>query len=98
METTFYRIEVAARLVGLPPGRVRRYLKAGLLGTVATDRRGPLFAEAELARLRKIRRLTTDLGVNTAGAEVVIRLLDEIARLQEELRRARAAPPPNRGR
>jgi DNA-binding transcriptional MerR regulator len=38
-----------------------------------------LFGELELARLRKIRRLTTDLGVNLPGVEVILRLTDELA-------------------
>ena len=37
----------------------------------------PLFGPAELARFRKIRRLTRDLGVNLAGVEVILRLTEE---------------------
>ncbi|MCX6024469.1 MAG: hypothetical protein NTZ05_22610 [Chloroflexi bacterium] len=38
-----------------------------------------LFGEAELARLRKIRRLIDVLGVNAAGAEIILRRVDELA-------------------
>jgi MerR family transcriptional regulator/heat shock protein HspR len=42
----------------------------------------PLFGASELARLRKIRRLTTDLGVNLAGVEIILRLSDELMALR----------------
>jgi MerR family transcriptional regulator/heat shock protein HspR len=81
----YYRIEVAANLVGLPPARVRRYLKVGLVHALP-DERGVLVLETtEITRLRKIRRLTTDLGLNLAGVEVVLRLLDQIDQMQAML-------------
>jgi DNA-binding transcriptional MerR regulator len=76
----------AASATGVPVARVRHYVSVGVIrparvGEAAT------FGERELARLRRIRRLQDDLGVNTAGVEIVIRLLDEIERLQTDMRR-----------
>ena len=81
----YLRIDVAARLVRLPPARIRRYIRAGLVRPTVGDGRVELFGEEELARLRKIRRLRDDLGLNTAGIEVALRLLDEIQTLQDAL-------------
>ena len=53
------------------------------------ERGALLLDEPGLARLRKIRRLTTDLGLNLAGVEVVLRLLDELAGLRAEVARSR---------
>jgi MerR family transcriptional regulator/heat shock protein HspR len=78
----FYRVDVAADLVGLPRARVQRYLKVGLVQAPVVERGKPMLSDAELIRLRKIRRLTTDLGVNLAGVEVILRLLDQIETLQ----------------
>jgi len=78
----YYRLEIAAARVGMSPGRVRRYVRAGLVRPAAIERGTPLFGEAEIARLRKIRRLIDDLGVNVAGAEIILRLLDELATLR----------------
>lgn len=80
--TTFYRLTAAAHLVGLPPSRVRRYVKVGLVRTVVDERGRPVLGAAELARLRKIRRLSNDLGLNVPGVEVALRLLDEIDALR----------------
>ncbi len=83
----YVRLEVAARLVRLPPARVRRYVRAGLVQPPRVEGRSPLFSEAELARLRRIRRLADDLGLNAAGVEVAVRLLDEIEALRAALGR-----------
>ena len=77
-------VEVAAHLAGLSVTRVRRLVRTGLIQPSIVERGRPLFGEVELARLRKIRRLTTDLGVNLAGVEVILRLTDELYALRAE--------------
>jgi MerR family transcriptional regulator/heat shock protein HspR len=76
---TYCSVEVAAHLSGLPIARVRGLVRAGLIQPPAVERGRPLFGELELARLRKIRRLTTDLGVNLAGVEIILRLTEELS-------------------
>jgi MerR family transcriptional regulator/heat shock protein HspR len=76
--TGYYELEVAARLTRLPAARVRRYVRIGLVRPSRLEGRTALFGEDELARLRTIRRLGEDLGINAAGVEVVLRLVDEI--------------------
>lgn len=88
----YYRPHEAAELVGLAPARVRRYLQVGLIRVEVTDRGEPLLGALELERLRKIRRLTTDLGLNLSAVQVVLRLLDEIEMLRSEVERSRRTP------
>lgn len=76
--TEVYELEVAARLVRLPAGRVRRYVRVGLIRPTRLEGRTVFFGEEELARLRRIRRLVEDLGLNMAGVEIVLRLVDEL--------------------
>ena len=80
-----WRLEAAARMVRLPPARARHYVRLGLVRPARYDGTRALFGEAELARLRRLRRLSDDLGLNVAGVEVTMRLLDEIARLRSQL-------------
>jgi DNA-binding transcriptional MerR regulator len=75
-------LETAAELVHVPPARIRYYVRIGLLQPSRVEGRRVFFGETELARLRKIRRLHDDLGLDTAGVEVALRLLDEIERLR----------------
>jgi len=88
--TQLLPLEIAAQRVRLPPTRVRRYVRTGLVRPERVEGRVELFGEAEPARLRKIRRLREDLGLNTAGIEIVLRLLDEIHALRAALAQGRA--------
>ncbi len=83
--TAIYELETAARLSRLPPARVRRYIRVGLVRPSRVEGRKAFFSEAELARLRTIRRLGEDLGLNAAGVEVALRLVDEIRTLRRAL-------------
>jgi MerR family transcriptional regulator/heat shock protein HspR len=81
------RLEMAAQSVRLPATRVRRYVRTGLVRPAHGAGAAALFGEEELARLRKIRRLREDLGIDQAGLEVVLRLLDEVEALRAALAR-----------
>ncbi|MGB3329049.1 MAG: chaperone modulator CbpM [Thermomicrobiales bacterium] len=84
--TEHYRIALAAETVGMPERQVRRYVRIGLVPATTREREAYI-DEAGLARLRKIRRLTEDVGLNTVGIEVVMRLLDQIDDLQRQIER-----------
>jgi DNA-binding transcriptional MerR regulator len=83
--TAVYELETAARLSRLPPAHVRRYVRVGLIRPSRVEGRTVFFSDAELARLRTIRRLGEDLGLNAAGVEVALRLIDEIRTLRKAL-------------
>lgn len=85
----YYRLEVVAELTGCSPARVRAYERAGLIRPSLVRGTTRLYATDELARLRRLRRLSQDLGLNAAGVEVVARLLDEMESLRAELRALR---------
>jgi MerR family transcriptional regulator/heat shock protein HspR len=72
-------VEIAADVVGLSPARVRHLVRVGVVRPAVVERGRPLFSEMELARLRRVRRLMTELGVNLAGVEIILRLTDELA-------------------
>lgn len=74
---TYCSLAVAAHLSGLSTSRARQFVRSGLVAPAVIERGRPLFGAMELARLRKIRRLTEDLGVNVAGVEVILRLTEE---------------------
>ena len=79
-----YMISVAAELVGMHPQTLRIYEQKGLVRPRRTPGNTRLYSEPDLERLRLIQRLTTELGLNLAGVERVLRLEDEL--------RAHAAP------
>jgi MerR family transcriptional regulator, heat shock protein HspR len=82
--TEVYELETAALLVRLPAARVRRYVRVGLVRPTRLEGRTAFFGEDELARLRRIRRLVEDIGLNMAGVEIVLRLVDELEALRRD--------------
>ncbi len=80
-----YVISVAARMVDLHPQRLRYYDRIGLLRPSRTKGRIRLYSRRDIERLRKIVRLTEDLGVNLAGVEVVLNMSRRIEELQTRL-------------
>jgi MerR family transcriptional regulator/heat shock protein HspR len=82
-----YMISVAAELVGMHPQTLRVYETKGLVQPRRTPGNTRLYSEADLERLRLIQRLTTELGLNLAGVETVLRLEDELSRLRTRLER-----------
>ena len=82
-----YMISVAADLVGMHPQTLRIYEAKGLVRPRRTAGNTRLYSESDLHRLRLIQRLTTELGLNLAGVEHVLRLEDELRRLRSRMER-----------
>ena len=80
-----YMISVAADLVGMHPQTLRIYETKGLVRPKRTPGGTRLYSEADVDRLRIIQRLTTELGLNLAGAELVLRLEDELRRAHAQI-------------
>jgi MerR family transcriptional regulator/heat shock protein HspR len=88
-----YMISVAAELVGVHPQTLRLYENKGLVRPKRTPGGTRLYSEADVERLQIVQRLTTEVGLNLAGVELVLRLEDELRkahaqndRLQQQLR------------
>ena len=82
-----YMISVAADLTGMHPQTLRTYEQKGLVRPKRTSGNTRLYSDADLERLRLIQRLTTELGLNLAGVEVVLDLEDRLRRMQAQMER-----------
>jgi len=98
LERPRYMISIAAELVGMHPQTLRIYEQRGLVRPNRTAGNTRLYSELDLDRLRIVQRLTSELGLNLAGVEQVLRLEDELQRmrlrmerLEREMREAVAA-------
>ena len=86
-ERPIYMISVAADLVGMHPQTLRIYEQKGLVRPQRTPGGTRLYSEGDVERLRIIQRLTTELGLNLAGVELVLRLEDELRKAQAQIER-----------
>jgi MerR family transcriptional regulator/heat shock protein HspR len=82
-----YMISIAAELVGMHPQTLRMYEQKGLVRPTRTAGNTRLYSETDLERLRLIQRLTTELGLNLAGVEMVLRLEDQLQKMQRRMER-----------
>ncbi len=98
-------ISVAARMVGLHAQTLRYYERVGLVMPSRSGGRQRLYSIADVERLRRIKTFTEEMGVNLAGAEIALKLIDRIRELEgqvetltAELVQARAEARRHRGR
>jgi MerR family transcriptional regulator/heat shock protein HspR len=82
-------ISVAARMVSCHPQTLRLYEREGLVSPFRSNRNLRLYSDTDIERLRMIKRLTQDLGVNLAGVEIILELLDKAEQQQTEIDRLR---------
>jgi len=84
-----YAIGVAARMVGLHAQTLRTYEKEGLIRPSRTKGKSRLYSQRDIQRVMRIRSLTDDLGANLAGVEVILRMSDQMDRMEEDLQKLR---------
>ena len=77
--------DVVAATVGARRSLVVRLAKDGLIETVESGTEEPLLPRRAVVRLRRMQRLRRDLGVNFAGAAVILDLVARIEKLNREL-------------
>lgn len=82
LRENFFAINAVVIRFDVTPETLMRYERAGLLHPrVVDDVR--FYSTEDIERLSTIRRLTDVCGINLAGVDVVLRLLDEIRSLQD---------------
>ncbi len=81
-----YMISVAAELAGMHPQTLRIYEARGLITPKRSPKNTRLYSDQDVARLRRIQELTTELGMNLAGVEKVFELEQQIGRMDRRIR------------
>lgn len=79
-----YVISVAARLLGMHVQTLRYYERVGLIAPSRSRNNIRLYSEQDLQRIKDVKRLMEDLGVNLAGAEVILRMRDRLTQLEQQ--------------
>ena len=81
-----YVISIAARLVGVQTYTLRYYERVGVIEPSRSPGKIRLYSDKDIARLKRVKTLMEDLGVNLAGVEVILRMAQHISDLQDQVK------------
>jgi MerR family transcriptional regulator/heat shock protein HspR len=81
-----YFISVAARMLGMHPQTLRKYERLGLIQPSRTIGSMRLYSREEIVRLRAIKRLVEDAGINLAGVQRLLSIADAVQRIRPLMR------------
>ena len=80
-------ISVAARMIQVHTQTLRYYEREGLLEPARSRGNIRLYSQRDIEKLRRIKTLTEELGINLAGVQVVMRMMDRMAEMEQEIQR-----------
>jgi MerR family transcriptional regulator, heat shock protein HspR len=85
-EPDLFFISVAARMLGMHPQTLRKYERLGLIQPSRTIGSMRLYSREELERLKLIKRLVDDGGINLAGVQRLLSIAEVVQRLRPLMR------------
>ena len=86
LDPELYFISVAARMLGMHPQTLRKYERLGLVRPSRTIGSMRLYSRPELERLRVIKRLVDDAGINLAGIQRLLSIAEAVQRIRPLMR------------
>ena len=84
-ERGVFMISVAAELAEMHPQTLRMYEARGLITPKRSPKNTRLYSQADVERLRRIQRMTSEEGLNLAGVETVLELEQRLERMRTEM-------------
>ncbi len=90
----WFFISMAARELGMHPQTLRKYERLGLVAPTRTIGSVRVYSRTEIARLRRIKHLVDELGINLAGVQRLLSVAEVVERIRplvcdEELEQGR---------
>ena len=82
-----YVISVAARILQMHPQTLRKYERAGLIRPSRTVGMLRLYSEDDIIRLRLIKHLVGELGLNIAGVQLALEVFNKTLYLRRQSER-----------
>lgn len=78
-------ISVAARLVEMHPQTLRKYEREGLIAPSRTTGNLRLYSDRDIERLRQVKYLVEERGLNLAGVQLALELTARLRELRSRL-------------
>ena len=86
IDHNLYLISMAARMLGMHPQTLRKYERLGLVRPSRTIGSMRLYSRDELERLKVIKRLVDDGGINLAGVQRLLSITEVVQRIRPLMR------------
>jgi MerR family transcriptional regulator/heat shock protein HspR len=83
-----YVISVAARMLNVQTYTLRYYEKVGVVEPSRSSGNVRLYSDRDIARLQKVKTLIEDMGINLPGVEVILRIMERMNEIQNQLEQA----------
>src|SRR5919206_2640808 len=80
-----YVISVAARLMELHPQTLRKYEREGFVSPSRTTGNLRLYSSEDLERLRQVKHLVEERGVNLAGVQLAMDLTERLKQVRSQV-------------
>ncbi len=84
LEGNYFSIKAVAEILKIHEQTIRNYEKQGLITPSRTPSGRRMYNLKDIAKLKIITTLSKDMGINTSGIEVIIKLLNEIEQLKNK--------------
>ena len=93
-----YVISVAARMLDTQTHTLRYYERVGIIEPHRSRGNIRLYSDRDIALLKRVKSLVDDMGVNLPGVEVILRMMERMTELQQELERLQGYIDTDEGR
>jgi MerR family transcriptional regulator/heat shock protein HspR len=84
-----YVISVAARMLDIQTHTLRYYERVGIIEPHRSRGNIRLYSDRDIALLKRVKSLVDDMGINLPGVEVILRMVQHMGELQNELEETR---------
>jgi MerR family transcriptional regulator/heat shock protein HspR len=92
VDQDLYLISMAARMLGMHPQTLRKYERLGLVQPSRSIGSMRVYSRDELERLRIIKRLVDDGGINLAGVQRLLSIAEIVQRIRPLVTTSREDP------
>ena len=83
-----YVISVAAKMLDMHTYTLRYYERVGIIEPGRSQGNVRLYSDRDIATLKRVKAMVDDMGINLPGVEVILRMMQQMTKLQGELEQA----------
>lgn len=80
-----YVISIAAKMLDMQTYTLRYYERVGIIEPRRSQGNVRLYSDRDIALLKRVKSMVDDMGINLPGVEVILRIMQRMSQLQNEL-------------